>query len=160
MAIDLIAQTGLSSLPVIYYLEQLFRDIQKLVLDGNNLCYQGDTFIGLVALKTLVPILAGDFEIIVVFDASIRRALGSGDSDVRDVLGNDIEVHVVATSVKADETVLDLAGTDKTTFVVSNDRFAEFGEKPAIRDQRVIRHEIVSGQVLIHDLGVSETFKQ
>ncbi|MBO2646362.1 hypothetical protein [Shewanella algae] len=136
------------------------RDIQKLVLDGNNLCYQGDTFIGLVALKTLVPILAGDFEIIVVFDASIRRALGSGDSDVRDVLGNDIEVHVVATSVKADETVLDLAGTDKTTFVVSNDRFAEFGEKPAIRDQRVIRHEIVSGQVLIHDLGVSETFKQ
>jgi len=29
LAIDLIAQTGLSSLPVIYYLEQLFRIIRN-----------------------------------------------------------------------------------------------------------------------------------
>lgn len=136
------------------------RNIQKLILDGNNLSYQGDIFIGLSALKSLVPILADDYEVVLVFDASIRRALGSSDSDIRDILGADIQVHVVATSVKADETVLDLAGSDKTTFIVSNDRFAEFGEKPALRDQRVIRHEIVSGQVLIHDLGVAETFKQ
>lgn len=135
------------------------RDIIKLILDGNNLCYQGDSFLGLEALKHLVPILAEDYEVIVVFDASIRRALGSADSDVRDVLGGNIHVHIVATSVKADETVIDLAGSDKTTYIVSNDRFAEFGEKPAIHDQRVIRHEIVSGQVLIHDLGISEIFK-
>lgn len=136
------------------------RNIKKLILDGNNLSYQGDIFIGLAALESLVPILANEYEIVLVFDASIRRALGSSDSDIRDVLGNYIQVHVVATSVKADETVLDLAGTDNTTFIVSNDRFAEFREKPAIRDQRVIRHEIVSGQVFIHDLGVSETFTQ
>lgn len=136
------------------------RNVQKLIIDGNNLCYQGDTFIGLSALKSLVPILADDYEVVLVFDASIRRALGSGDSDIRDTLGGDIQVHVVATSIKADETVLDLAGSDKTTFIVSNDRFAEFAEKPALRDQRVIRHEIVSQQVLIHDLGVSETFRQ
>lgn len=123
------------------------------------MCYQGDSFLGLEALKHLVPILAEDYEVIVVFDASIRRALGSADSDVRDVLGGNIHVHIVATSVKADETVIDLAGSDKTTYIVSNDRFAEFGEKPAIHDQRVIRHEIVSGQVLIHDLGISEIFK-
>jgi hypothetical protein len=136
------------------------RNIKKLILDGNNLCYQGDMFIGLAALKSLVPILANDYEVVLVFDASIRRAIGSGDSDIRDILGGDIQVHVVATSVKADETVLDLAGSDKATFIVSNDRFAEFGEKPALRDQRVIRHEIVSGQVLIHDLSVSEAFIQ
>tara|TARA_B110000503_G_C7137251_1_gene409343 strand:+ start:377 stop:1594 length:1218 start_codon:yes stop_codon:yes gene_type:complete len=140
--------------------DKVARNIKKLILDGNNLSYQGNIFIGLAALKSLVPILANEYEIVLVFDASIRRALGSSDSDIRDVLGNDIQVHVVATSVKADETVLDLAGTDKTTFIVSNDRFAEFREKPAIRDQRVIRHEIVSGQVFIHDLGVSETFTQ
>lgn len=136
------------------------RNIKKLILDGNNLCYQGEMFIGLAALKSLVPILGNDYEVVLVFDASIRRAIGSGDSDIRDILGGDIQVHVVATSVKADETVLDLAGSDKATFIVSNDRFAEFGEKPALREQRVIRHEIVSGQVLIHDLGVSETFIQ
>lgn len=136
------------------------RNIKKLILDGNNLSYQGDIFIGLAALKSLVPILANEYEVVLVFDASIRRALGSNDSEIRGILGSDIQVHVVATSVKADETVLDIAGTDKTTFIVSNDRFAEFGEKPALRDKRVIRHEIVSGQVLIHDLGVSEAFKQ
>jgi len=140
--------------------DKVARNIKKLILDGNNLSYQGNIFIGLAALKSLVPILANEYEIVLVFDASIRRALGSSDSDIRDVLGNDIQVHVVATSVKADETVLDLAGTDKTNFIVSNDRFAEFREKPAIRDQRVIRHEIVSGQVFIHDLGVSEAFTQ
>ncbi len=136
------------------------RNIKKLIIDGNNLCYQGDIFIGLSAIKSLVPILAKDYEVVLVFDASIRRAIGNGDSDIRDILGGDINVHIVATSVKADETVLDIAGPDKTAFIVSNDRFAEFGEKPAIRDQRVIRHEIVSGRVLIHDLGVSEMFTQ
>ena len=136
------------------------RNIKKLILDGNNLSYQGDIFIGLAALKSLVPTLVNEYEVVLVFDASIRRILGSNDSEIRDILDSDIQVHVVATSVKADETVIDLAGADKTTFIVSNDRFAEFGEKPALRDQRVIRHEIVTGQVFIHDLGLSETFKQ
>lgn len=107
-----------------------------------------------------MPILASEYEVVLVFDASIRRTLGGGDSDIRDVFNKDIQVHVVATSVKADETILDLAGTDETTFIVSNDRFAEFGEKQALRDQRVIRHEIVSGQVMIHDLGITARFKQ
>lgn len=136
------------------------RDIRKLILDGNNLCYQGDNFIVLAALKSLVPILAIKYEVVLVFDASIRKALGSSDSEIRNILSSDIEVHVVANNVKADETVLDLAENHKTIFVVSNDRFAEFGEKQALREQRIIRHEIVSGQILIHDLGISETFRQ
>lgn len=140
--------------------EKAARDIRRLVIDGNNLCYQGDLFIGLAALRALVPVLAEDYDVVLVFDASIRRALGSGDADIRSILGGGIQVHVVATSIKADETVLDLAGSDKTTFIVSNDRFAEFGEKPAVRDRRFIRHEIVSGKVLVHDLGVSETFRR
>ncbi|WP_299804968.1 hypothetical protein [uncultured Shewanella sp.] len=135
-------------------------NVEKLILDGNNLCYQGDKFIGLSALKVLVPYLANDYEVVLVFDGSIRRALGSSDSDIRVTFHSDIEVHVVATSVKADETVLDLAGTAKTTFIVSNDRFAEFGDKSAVQEQRIIRHEIVSGQVLIHDLGIRAEFNQ
>lgn len=134
------------------------RNIKKLILDGNNLCYQGNTFIGLSALKSLVPILAHEYEVVLVFDASIRGALGINDYKIRDILGCGIQVHVVATSVKADETVLDLAGADKTIFIVSNDRFGEFGEKQALRDKRVIRHEIVDSQVLISDLGLSATF--
>jgi len=96
----------------------------------------------------------------VVFDASIRRALQSGDAEVRGVFGGNVKIHVVATSVKADATVLDLAGSDKTAFVISNDRFAEFWEKPAVKDGRLIRHEIVAGRVLIHDLGISEAYRE
>ncbi|MBU2731407.1 coiled-coil domain-containing protein [Acidithiobacillus ferridurans] len=48
------------------------RNINKLIIDGNNLCYQGDMFIGLSALVSLVPILAKDYEVVLVFDASIR----------------------------------------------------------------------------------------
>ena len=140
--------------------EKAARVVRKLVLDGNNLCYEGDTFLGLDALRVLVPILADSYEVIVVFDASIRRALNSGDSEIRNVFGENVKIHVVATGEKSDETVLDLAGSDKTAFIISNDRFAEFGEKTAVRDQRIIRHEIVAGKVLIRDLGVSETYRE
>ncbi|GAA5139962.1 hypothetical protein [Alloalcanivorax gelatiniphagus] len=140
--------------------EKTARHIKKLILDGNNLSYQGDVFIGLSALKPLVPILASEYEVVLIFDASIRRALDSDDSDIRDILGGDIQVHIVATGIMADETIIDLADSDNTTFIVSNDRFAEFGEKAAIRDRRVIRHEIVAGRLLIHDLDISETFRE
>lgn len=135
------------------------RCVRKLILDGNNLCYEGSFFLGLDALRAVVPILADTYDVTVVFDASIRRALNHGDAEVREAFGNTVKVHIVASSVKADETVLDLAGSDETAYIISNDRFGEFGEKPAVRDQRMIRHEIVAGQVLIHDLGVSEAFK-
>jgi hypothetical protein len=135
------------------------RDVKQLVIDGNNLCYEGDKFIGLDALKALVPALADLYKIQIVFDASIRRLLHSGDAEVRDAFGNAAQTHIVATKVKADETVLDLAGATKTAFVVSNDRFAEFQEKPTVSDDRFIRHEIVGGRIFIHDLGISETYR-
>ncbi len=136
------------------------RVIAKLILDGNNLCYEDSVFIGLDALKALMPTLSESYEVTVVFDASIRRSTNSGDSDLRNVFGESVKIHIVATGVKADETVLDLSGPDKTAFVISNDRFAEFGEKATVIDRRIIRHEIVAGQVLIHDLGVSETYRK
>lgn len=134
------------------------RDIKQLIIDGNNLCYEGDSFIGLKALKKLTQVVSDNYQITLVFDASIRRILQIGDSEVRNLFGNEVKIHVVATSIKADETVLDLAGVSDTTYVISNDRFAEFHEKKAVKDQRIIRHEIVGGRILIHDLGVAEIY--
>lgn len=136
------------------------RDVQRLIVDGSNLCHEGDEFIGLDALEVLVPVLAGSYDAVVVFDASITEALSSSAEDVRDALGGSAKIHIVAPGIDADETVLDLAGSDKTTFVVSNDRFAEFREKPAVRDGRLIRHEIVGGRVMIHDLEISEPYRR
>jgi hypothetical protein len=44
--------------------------------------------------------------------------------------------------------------------VISNDRFRDYTDKPAVRDDRLIRHEIVAGQVLVHDLDLRLGFAQ
>jgi hypothetical protein len=136
--------------------ERAARDIRAIVIDGSNLCYEGHQFIGLAALKPLCRRLAGAYDVTVVFDASIRRKLGVSDNDLRQHLP-DAKVHVVASRGKADETVLD-AARDTYVYVLSNDRYSDFRDKPAVRQRRLIRHEIINGRVLVHDLEVDEPF--
>ena len=49
-------------------------------------------------------------------------------ANLSSVFSDDVCVNVV-TSIKANETSFDLAGTNNTAFVVRNDGFAEVGEK-------------------------------
>jgi rRNA-processing protein FCF1 len=128
--------------------------IDKLVIDGNNLCYKGDQFIGLAALKPLVHALKHEHAIVVVFDPSIRRRLGVRHAEIEKHFDSCVDVLVVATGRKADETVLDLAEISPHTYVLSNDRFSEFIDKAAVREDRVIRCEIVDGQAFVHALKV------
>lgn len=131
------------------------REIAALVVDGNNCCYEGgDAFIGLAALIPMTEVLAREYPVTVVFDASIRRLLRANDKHIRAALPH-AKVHVVATKSKADAPILDISN-DPGTWVISNDRFGEFGDKDAVAGSRIIRHEIVAGRVLVHDLGVNE----
>ena len=133
------------------------REIRSLVIDGSNLCYEGDKLVGLFALRELCARLQDEYELTVIFDASIRARLGlPSDDRLREQLSG-VTVHVTAPGTSADETILDLAD-DPMTFVVSNDRFVDFPEKGAVRDRRVIRHEIVGGRVLVRDLKVDVEF--
>jgi len=138
--------------------ERAAREITALVVDGNNCCYQHSTFIGLAALSPLARALASRYDTTIVFDAAIRGLLGISDDALRASLPG-VTVHVVATRAKADETILACA-RDSTTWIVSNDRFAEFRDKPAVSDHRLIRHEIVSDRVIIHDLDIDEQLTQ
>lgn len=132
-------------------------DVRSLIIDGSNLCYEADELIGLFALRALCERLANDFEVIVVFDASIMDKLGLLSSDkLRSELPT-VKVHVVTSETGADETILDVA-QDPDTFVVSNDRFADFSKKPVVRDGRLIRHEIINGRIFIHDLSIDVSF--
>lgn len=120
------------------------RLIERLVIDGSNLCYQSDnTFIGLRALRPLSAELVQRWTVTVVFDASIRSLLRTNDEGIRAQFPG-AEVHVVATGEKADEVILRLAD-QTTTHIVSNDRYTDFPDYPAARDHRVIRHEILRG---------------
>jgi len=136
------------------------REIHQVIIDGNNFCYEGEVFIGFSALHILIPLLLSkQYRIILVFDASIRKLLQYGDQEIRNSFKEITDVHIVATGKKADETLLDLAGDCKYTFVLSNDRFAEFKDKHVVKESRILRHEIVNGNVFIHDLGISKNYK-
>ena len=132
------------------------REVRALVIDGNNVCYEGSTFIRLAALAPLCRQLLDFYEVTVVFDDSIRRLLGTDDAALREAIPGS-NVHVVASRATADETILAVA-EDPFTYVLSRDRFAEFAEKPAVRDGRVLHHEILNGRILVHDLNIIVPF--
>jgi hypothetical protein len=133
------------------------RKIEALVIDGNNMCYEGGSFIGLAAIEAVVPTLSSMCAVTVVFDASIRRLLNIDDARLQHRLGDSAKVHVVASRRMADETILDLAGMNERAYVISNDRFGDFNEKLVVRHSRLIRHEIVGGNIFIHDLQLRDT---
>ena len=133
------------------------RVVKAVVIDGNNLCYQHQIFIGLVALLAVARRLSPQYTVMIVFDAVIRRRVHMSDKEIAIVFGDHARVHVVATEHQADETLLDAASSE-ATYVISNDRFGDFQEKPVVREGRLIRHEILNNRVLIHDLDVNEEF--
>lgn len=134
--------------------EKSSRVIRRLVIDGNNMCYDNTSkFLGLRALRPVANALADKYEVLVVFDASIREQLRKGDDQIVNCFTNRVRVHIVATGQKADETLLKIAsGPDD--WVISGDRFKEYPEMPAVKDKRLIRHEILEGKVLVNDLEV------
>jgi len=134
------------------------RTIDSIIIDGNNLCYDSKKFIGLGALKSAISFLRSDYSVTVVFDAAIRGMLQADDQAIGRALGDDVTVHIVSTGSKADETILNLAGTDKTAYILSNDRFGEYNDKSAVREKRILRHEIVNGRVFVHDLNFEGTY--
>lgn len=133
-------------------------DIQHIVIDGNNLCYQQNRFIGLVALEALVPKLAQRYSVSLIFDSGVRRMLGLKNRDIEARFPQAERVHIVAPGQKADETVLLVGSDDSCTFVLSNDRFVDYPEIMAVKDGRLLRHEIVGQTVYIHDLQIAVMF--
>lgn len=134
-------------------------DIGHIVIDANNLCYEGRRFLKLAALEALVPILTRKYKVTLIFDASIRRKLGLSNEDIAARFSTAERVHVVASNRKADETVLAVAGDDPHTFVLSNDRFVDFPDMVTVTEERVLRHEIVGQIVYIHDLQIEAKFE-
>lgn len=133
------------------------RCIRSIVIDGKNLCHMQSKFIGLPALKAVAKRLSEQYSLTIVFDASIRSDLKMDDQSIRASFDNTVTVHVVATKIKADETILD-AAADPGAYVISNDRFRDYPEKDVVSNKRLIRFEILNGRVLIHDLNVNEAF--
>ena len=114
-----------------------------------------ETFVGINPLKEVTAELQKRFNVILVFDSAIRKMLMSHNAEIVAQFGSNMKVHIVANKQFADETILDLASNNITSYVISNDRFGDFNEKEVVKNNRMIRHEVVNNRVLIHDLDIN-----
>lgn len=139
-------------------LKKLDRTISHLVIDGNNACYEGQSFIGLRGISALLEALGDRFKVTVVFDASIRAMLKSDSQGIEKVIGPKAATHVAPTKTAADEYLMKLAGKDQSIFILSNDRFAEYHDYDVVKSRRVLRFLIADGKLMANELDISISF--
>lgn len=139
------------------------RVIERLIIDGNNLCNRGrgkyQQFIGLDALIALVPELLSKWpgsEIILVFDPGITRKLQISWEDIQRAFAEPVETYRVQ-GRSADEMIIELANTPNA-FIISNDRFSEFSNRPALKENRVFAHDITKSNILVNELWISVNY--
>lgn len=139
-------------------LQKLERTIGHLLIDGNNACYEGQSFIGTRAISALLLALGGRYKTTIVFDASIRAMLKTDNQGVERILGTSGNTHVAPTKTAADEYLMKLADNDKNTFILSNDRFAEYHDYDAVESGRILRFLIAEGRLMINDIDIAVKF--
>lgn len=134
------------------------RVVRTVVIDGNNLCYENHReVIGLGAIEAAVKSLSADYKVVIVFDAQICAVLRMKHSEIAARFRQWAQVHIVTSKSGADETILD-AASDKDTYVISNDRFRDFADKPVVREGRVVTHSIVNRKIMISDFDINAQF--
>lgn len=136
--------------------------IETLIIDGNNLCYAPsenarNRFIGLMALKALVPHLSSTYKVTLMFDPGIRGQLGLDDAALRAAFPQ-ATVVVMQSNAKADDGVLAAAEFDPHAYVISNDKFADYPEHPAVREGKLLTHLIHPQSVQIQQLQINVPF--
>lgn len=152
---------GLPTFTVVVRFAVLSREVHDAAIRFlvGALCSEGGRFLGLAALESLAPILARKYNVTHIFDANICRMLKLSNKDIEDRFSAAERVNIVASKGKADETVLAVDDDDPHTFVLSNDRFGDYPDKLAVKEGRVLRHEIVGWAAYIHDLQIEAKFE-
>lgn len=132
--------------------EKAQREIEFLIIDGNNLCYEDDKFIGIIPLQKLVAEFHNKYKFIVIFDASIKHLAKVQKRDLIKMFPKSIKVHVVPPQNDADLSILEMASGEPKNFIISNDRFSDYFDQEVVENKRIISHEIINKKIIIHDL--------
>ena len=141
----------------------LTTNIDLIIIDGNNLCYKKDKFIGDIALKALVTALldseiTNKSRILICFDNGISKLLSSTKKDIENNFKSISEkIEVLISNGKADKTIIN-AAEKSNTFIISNDRFVDFRDKKAIKERRCLRHRMVFNQIHIEEFSIVATY--
>lgn len=134
-------------------------EIDTLVLDGLNICYDGGRFVGLAPVVKLADALAKDRRVTVYFDSEIRARLRMSDKAIAQQFSQRVRIEIAPTETKADWLLLEYANHRLKCYVISNDRFSDFPDMAVVSEQRVIRHNVANGHVIIPDLSINLAYR-
>lgn len=133
------------------------RIIRAVVIDGSNLSYDNASFIGVEPAFVVAGALQGEYAVTLVFDDSTRAKAHASAASLQQRLPG-VDVHVTAPRTSADEALLRLADGREDVWVVSNDRFVEHFDRDAVKNRRLLTHEVFNGRVIVADLDVNVAF--
>lgn len=138
--------------------EAMLKHYDKIIVDGNNMCYEGGEFVGISPILKFIEACDPAIDILVVFDSDIRGLLKSNSDGVRNRFSEHVDVHIVASNEKADETIISIAEQSEGNYILSNDRFIEYFDRDPVKKERIIRHEILGSTLIVHDLDISSKY--
>lgn len=133
------------------------RKIKEIVIDGNNLCYSHSVNIGINALKALIKEIKSRYSLIkvtVVFDNSITKILSrDNEQDIKDEFDT-IGVFCEICQGEADPWIISKANESKFNYIISNDKFSDYFDKPVIKSKRIFQHQITKSSISVLDLDI------
>jgi hypothetical protein len=106
----------------------------------------------------MVTTAAQTYAVTQPFNASIRRRLALCDAESASHFPPSTTVHVVASPIQAGATVLADADVQSARLRTQQRPFFDYPVKMAIKQQRVLRHELVDQTVHAHDLHLAAMF--
>ncbi|MGB2739724.1 MAG: hypothetical protein WBC60_04115 [Cognaticolwellia sp.] len=129
--------------------------VSDILIDGSNCCYMGSEFIGLSALKAILPQLSEIAPVNVIFDYGLVHKLKLNAESINQELAMpNVDVFVAPQGEIADNFLNTIADSKPESVIVSNDGFQEFkGDKGRIRN-----HMITRDRIIIHSLDVSTSY--
>lgn len=130
-------------------------NIKHVVIDGNNLMNEGEHFIGLAAVDSLVSALSEFYRIDIFFDPGATGVLQMPSAALLQHFPKTIGVHI--TAGEADETLLNTAKSEGS-IVLSRDGYAEFPDKPVVSENRVFKPQLVGGKLFINELDLEISY--
>lgn len=135
-------------------------EIDSVIIDGNNLCYESSEFVGLSPVVALANELVKRFQVTVFFDSGIRGLLKTNNQHIRDLFPKGVSVHIVAPGQPADYTILTYADNVPKSWIISNDRFSDFPDLKIVQEKRIFHHEIINGRVLVNSLDIDISYTE
>ena len=130
-----------------------------IIIDGNNFCYKnGVEYIGIDHLIKFANYLKNNYKLLIIFDKSILRWTKKDFLTIRSLFPKSVEIKIGTSKYEADYSILNYAENEENVFIISNDKFIEFGNEEVVYNNRLIGHEIFSSKILIQDLDINFSF--